>query len=63
VVLAYQFGDGFGNMIIPTSPVTMSVLMLAGIPWTTWARWIIKLELVFLVLGFLLLIPPHFIGW
>ena len=63
VVLAYQFGDGFGNMIIPTSPVTMSVLMLANIPWTRWAAWLIKLELLFLLLGLLLLIPPYFLNW
>ena len=63
VVLAYQFGDGFGNMIIPTSPVTMSVLMLANIPWTRWAAWILKLELIYLLLGMLLLIPPYFMGW
>lgn len=63
VVLAYQFGDGFGNMIIPTSPVTMSVLMLAKIPWTRWAAWILKLEVIFLLLGLLLLIPPYFMNW
>ncbi len=63
VVLAYQFGDGFGNMIIPTSPVTMSVLMLAKIPWSRWAAWIIKLELSLFVLGLLLLIPPYFMNW
>ena len=63
VVLAYQFGDGFGNLIIPTSPVTMSVLMLAKIPWTRWAAWIIKLEMIFLLLGLLLLIPPYYMNW
>ena len=63
VVLAYQFGDGFGNMIIPTSPVTMSVLMLANIPWTRWAAWLIKLELLFFLLGLILLIPPYFLNW
>ena len=30
-VLAFQFGDGFSNMIIPTSAVTMGVLSLAEI--------------------------------
>jgi len=62
-VLAYQFGDGFGNLIIPTSAIVMGVLALADIPWEKWARWIIKLELWYLVVGFVLLIPPYFINW
>ncbi|MEQ8820649.1 MAG: TIGR00366 family protein [Sumerlaeia bacterium] len=45
-VLAFQFGDGFGNMIIPTSAVTMTVLGIAEIPWSKWARWILPLELI-----------------
>ncbi len=62
-VLAFQFGDGFSNMIIPTSAVTMGVLTLADIPWEKWARWILPLEIIFLIIGLLLLIPPYFISW
>ncbi|NQV42475.1 MAG: putative basic amino acid antiporter YfcC [Candidatus Marinimicrobia bacterium] len=62
-VLAYQMGDGFGNMIIPTSAVTMGVLTLADIPWERWAKWLLPLEMMFIILGFLFLIPPHFMGW
>jgi uncharacterized ion transporter superfamily protein YfcC len=62
-VLAFQLGDGFSNMIIPTSAVTMGVLTLADIPWEKWARWILPLELIFLLIGLLLLIPPNLIGW
>lgn len=60
-VLAYQFGDGFTNLIIPTSAITMGVLTLADIQWDTWARWMIKLQVIFIILGLLLLIPPYFI--
>ena len=62
-VLAFQFGDGFSNMIIPTSAVAMGVLTLAGIPWEKWARWIIPLELIYLLVGCLLLIPPYLMNW
>jgi uncharacterized ion transporter superfamily protein YfcC len=62
-VLAYQFGDGFSNMIIPTSAVTIGVLTLANIPWERWARWILPLEILFLIMGCLLLIPPYFMQW
>jgi uncharacterized ion transporter superfamily protein YfcC len=60
-VLAFQFGDGFSNMIIPTSAITMGVLALAEIPWNKWARWLLPLEVIFLILGCLLLIPPYFL--
>lgn len=62
-VLAFQFGDGFSNLIIPTSAVTMGVLALAEIPWEKWARWILPLEIAFFVLGLLLLIPPFLMNW
>ena len=59
-VLAYQFGDGFSNLIIPTSAITMGVLTLAGISWEKWAKWMIKLQIIFVILGLILLIPPYF---
>ena len=62
-VLAFQFGDGFSNMIIPTSAITMGVLSLADIPWEKWARWILPLQIVLFIFGLLLLIPPFLIGW
>lgn len=62
-VLAFQFGDGFSNMIIPTSAVTMGVLSLAEIPWEKWARWILPLEIIFLITGMVMLIPPFLFGW
>jgi len=62
-VLAFQFGDGFSNMLVPTSGITMGVLTLSGISWERWAKWLIPLEIIFLLVGFLLLIPPFIIGW
>lgn len=62
-VLAFQFGDGFSNMIIPTSAVTMGVLTLADIPWEKWAKWILPLEIILLFLGCALLVPPVLMGW
>ncbi len=62
-VLAFQFGDGFTNMIIPTSAITMGVLSLAEVPWEKWAKWILPLELIFFVLSLILLIPPFLINW
>ncbi len=62
-VLAYQFGDGFSNMIWPTAPVLLGALSLANIPWDRWIRWAWKAQLVFLILGMLLLIPAVLMDW
>ena len=56
-VVAFQFGDGFTNMITPTSGVLMAALGVARIPWDKWVRFIWKFILVLVVLGGILLIP------
>lgn len=56
-VMAYQFGDGFTNMITPTSGVLMGVLGIARIPYDKWVRWIWPFMLLLFILGFVLLIP------
>lgn len=45
-VLAFQFGDGLVNLIIPTSGVTMGVLALAKIPFGRWLRFIAPLMFI-----------------
>ncbi len=62
-VLAFQFGDGFTNLIIPTSAVTMGVLTLAEVPWEKWARWMLPLQIILFTIGMLLLIPPYLMNW
>ncbi|RMG96430.1 MAG: YfcC family protein, partial [Deltaproteobacteria bacterium] len=37
-VLAYQFGDGLTNMIVPTNAVLVGILGMAGIPFERWLR-------------------------
>lgn len=56
-VMAFQFGDGFTNMITPTSGVLMGVLGIARIPYDKWFKWVWPFILMFVILGFLLLIP------
>jgi len=56
-VMAFQFGDGFTNMLTPTSGVLIGVLGVARIPYDIWAKWIWKLILGLIILGGLLLIP------
>ena len=56
MVLAFQFGDGFTNMLTPTSGVLMAALAMARIPYAQWVKWIWKAVLALLALGFLLLL-------
>lgn len=55
-VLAFQFGDGFTNMITPTSGVLIAVLGIAGIPYSKWFRFIWPFILALVLLGLLLLL-------
>jgi len=57
-VMAFQFGDGFTNMITPTSGVLLGVLSVAKIPYDKWFRWVLPLMIILIILGFMLLIPP-----
>jgi len=57
MVLAFQFGDGFTNMITPTSGVLVAALAMARIPYTRWVKWVWKMVVVLLILGLLLLVP------
>ena len=62
-VLAYQFGDGFTNMIIPTSGVTVGTLAMAKIPFEKWFRWNLPLQIAFFFLAIALLIWPVMTDW
>ncbi|MCE3264739.1 MAG: C4-dicarboxylate transporter [Pseudoduganella sp.] len=61
-ILAFQFGE-FTTPMIPTSGITVGVLALARIPWLTWAKWMIPLQLIYLVLALVLLVPPALMNW
>ena len=56
-VMAFQFGDGFTNLLTPTSGVLIAVLGVSRIPYDKWFRWAWKFILLLVILGFLLLIP------
>ena len=54
-VLAFQFGDGLSNLVIPTSGVTMGVLAIAKIPYNVWLRWCMPLFLLLSAIAMILL--------
>lgn len=57
-VLAFQFGDGISNLVIPTSGVTMGVLGISKIPYQKWISWIWPLIIILVLLAMILLFLP-----
>jgi len=55
-VLAYQFGDGFSNMIIPTNAVLMGIIGMAGVPYNSWFRFCFPLILKLMAAAALVLV-------
>ena len=62
-VLAYQFGDGFTNMLVPTNAVLMGIIGIAGIPYDKWFKFIIPLMVKFWIIGSIALVIAVWIGY
>jgi len=62
-VLAFQFGDGFSNILIPTQYVLIGILAMAGIPYDRWLRFIMPLMLKIGLVGSLALVVAVLIGY
>ncbi|MGY6519850.1 MAG: YfcC family protein [Lysobacteraceae bacterium] len=62
-VLAFQFGDGLMNMIVPTNVVLMSILGVAGIPYDRWFRFIFPLILKLLAAAAVAMVVAVAIGY
>jgi uncharacterized ion transporter superfamily protein YfcC len=56
-VMAYQLGDGFTNLITPTSATLVGVLGVAKIPFEKWVKFVWPLIVTLIIIGLLLLIP------
>jgi len=61
-VLAFQFGDGFTNMIVPTSALVMGALALGRIPYTAWVRFVGPLLLKMFAMAAIFLVASMHIG-
>lgn len=56
-VLAFQFGDGFSNILYPTNAVLLIGLGISDISYMKWLKWIIGFQILLMLLsvGFLAL--------
>lgn len=48
-VLAFQLGDGFTNLIVPTSGILIAILGVARLEWMSWAKFQIKFQVILFV--------------
>lgn len=54
-ILAFNFGDGFCNYILPTSTALMGIISASNIPYDRWMKFMWKMFLIWLVVGTVLL--------
>lgn len=54
-VLAYQMGAGFMDAFTPVSASLIGVLGVAGIDWSKWAKFQIKMQIFFFIIGSVIL--------
>jgi uncharacterized ion transporter superfamily protein YfcC len=62
-VLAYQLGDGLGNILFPTSGYFMATLALAGVTWQKWVRFYLPLFFIWVGVAIVFLIITQAIQW
>lgn len=62
-VLAFNFGDGFCNFILPHAAATMGFVGCANIPFTKWFKYAIKLFGIWCAVGSVLLIVASQMGY
>lgn len=62
-VLAFQLGDGFTNLIVPTSGCLMGVLGVAKLDWSKWAKFQIKFQAILALLASLFIVVAVIMGF
>ncbi|WP_244274997.1 MULTISPECIES: YfcC family protein [Fusobacterium] len=62
-VLAFNFGDGLSNYVLPTSSALMGFLAITNISYEQWMRYMGKLFLIWIVVGCGLVMLANTIGY
>ena len=62
-VLAFQLGDAFSNLIVPTSGCLLGTLGVARLEWGKWAKAQIKMQGLLFVLASIVMIVAVVIGF
>ena len=62
-VLAFQLGDGFTNIIVPTSASLMATLGVCRIDWGDWAKFVWRFIALLFVLSSVIVVTAHVMGF
>lgn len=62
-VLTFLFGNGITNMLTPTSGTLLAYLATAQVGWVEWARFIVRLWAIYIVIALVLLTIAVTIGY
>lgn len=62
-VQAFQFGDGFTNLLSPVLGWTIGSCVAAGVSFIKWVRWVVPAVVIFMLLSFVILYILTSIGW
>lgn len=62
-VLIFQFGDGFSNIVFPTSGILITCLGIAGVPFGKWFKWVMPLQGILFVLAITFITIGSLMGW
>ena len=62
-VLAFQFGDGFSNILVPTQAVIVGAIAIAGVPYDRWLRFILPFMVKIWIVGSIALALAVLIGY
>ncbi len=63
IVQAYQFGDGFTNIISPILGWTIGSLITCGIPFSKWFKWAFPKVLIMLGISAVIMVFLTMTGW
>ena len=61
-VVAFQLGDAFTNMIVPTSGVLLGALAAAKLEWGKWAKFQIKFQALLFIMATVTMVIAVMIG-
>lgn len=62
-VQAFQYGDGFSNMISPFLAWTVGSCAMAGLPFPKWVKWVIPKVLAFIAIALVIMYLLTALGW
>ncbi|ABV36326.1 C4-dicarboxylate anaerobic carrier [Shewanella sediminis HAW-EB3] len=62
-VLAFQLGDGFTNVLVPTSASLMATLGVCRVDWGDWLKFIWRFMLALFVVSSVVVVGAHYLGF